>query len=946
MNFDFIKRAFTYIVCLNIVFSLVLPVYANENETELAADTGEEQVPQYTANVVNNNTYKIANDITFTAQELYDTNGNKQKAFFVEFGADEFSDIIFLKGDNLNQRNLIDTLVNNLELSEGHIVAAMNADFFNMSNGVPESAFIEEGVLLTSDRDNFVLAVNSDGEYFFDKPQVKISVSFEDKNYNILHFNKEFTEYGLYLYNSEYGNKTNINVPATELVLFPYSDILDAYDVSELYFNSNAPYDSVEETYDEQSEEYIAVISEEYVEEISKFIAENNIVEINGKYYKGSSSDIKIGTELNAVVLEKRENTEIFSNEIKQNTLVLSAKTDTQAFKLEKAFVGMDLTILVEGNEKFYDVKSAIGTGAIIVNEGKVIEHNELSHYSSAQPRTAIGITSDNRIIMYSVDGRNAQNSKGLTLKQLSYEMIRLGCVIAANLDGGGSTTVKTISTDSGKFSTVNTPSDTSERKISNAIAFYNRLEATGIPAYSYLSSDSIYVLPNSSATLLNPVYFDTAFYPVKLYEVLNYENNSEISDEPEEKSAEDADNVIIDTENEDLQTDNAPNVDSSFTYYVDGEKGSVADFVYTPEGYVGKVQIISQSKDDHQNVAFEFISTDTLDKVNVVTDGTSIYVGDSVDFNAEGYIHNAKVFSEDYEYEWNVDPSFGIISADGIFTAENSGENIEISAKFGDAVGIFNAFVKELPFSDIDSHWGKKEICSVYEGGISIGELTELGRLYFPQRNFTRAEFCVMLARLLGLTVAVDTIVEDTSTGDTASADTGDIEAIVEISEDFIENTETFDDESGINIIENEEDDFTELSTFYCDFENIPDWARQSVNELFKYGLLDDYFHLSESGEYLFDSQVPVLRSEIISLIGRILPSADDEFNFELMDVSEEDANYNSIKNVLFHGIFKGYPDKTLKLDQNITRAEIAVVFNRLNDFEIGEYIFNQSNE
>ncbi len=58
--------------------------------------------------------------------------------------------------------------------------------------------------------------------------------------------------------------------------------------------------------------------------------------------------------------------------------------------------------------------------------------------YDNRDPRTAVGYTADNRVIMIVADGRQV-NSEGVGLPELAQIMINLGCVEAMNLDGGGS---------------------------------------------------------------------------------------------------------------------------------------------------------------------------------------------------------------------------------------------------------------------------------------------------------------------------------------------------------------------------------------------------------------------------------------------------------------------------------------------------------------------------
>jgi len=78
-------------------------------------------------------------------------------------------------------------------------------------------------------------------------------------------------------------------------------------------------------------------------------------------------------------------------------------------------------------------------------------------------PRTLIGFN-DRRIIIATVDGRQAGWSVGMTYREEAALMQRLGCTDAINLDGGGSTTAWV------RGKVVNRPSDGGERRIANAI--------------------------------------------------------------------------------------------------------------------------------------------------------------------------------------------------------------------------------------------------------------------------------------------------------------------------------------------------------------------------------------------------------------------------------------------------------------------------------------------
>ena len=63
------------------------------------------------------------------------------------------------------------------------------------------------------------------------------------------------------------------------------------------------------------------------------------------------------------------------------------------------------------------------------------------SHCTSRNPRSAVGVTADNRLILVVVDGRT-EDAAGMTCQELADLMLALGCPDSINMDGGGSTTL------------------------------------------------------------------------------------------------------------------------------------------------------------------------------------------------------------------------------------------------------------------------------------------------------------------------------------------------------------------------------------------------------------------------------------------------------------------------------------------------------------------------
>ncbi len=916
--------------------------------------------------------YSLSESVTFKEEFIVDENSNAQRGFVLEASAENvLNSVGFLNGKNLNTRTYITNLVKDNQYEQGSIVAAVNGDFFNLSTGLAESCVITDGVLLTSDRDNYAFAFDKDGKAFIAKPAFNIPLVTPYGQYTILHYNKEFTEYGLYLYSDCYGEKTRIGNPSYEIVLTTYSAKLNYEQMAALiYGEAGVPFDLVlSRTLEEGSEEIY--INERYKEEIDTYAFENGYI-LNGlNFYMLCDATALPGETVTAYVSEIRDNPEGASLDIPKGSFILCANRETQIHKVEKLKVMDDVSFTFNCDERFIGVSDAIGCGALIVQEGKAVENTSQAHYTAPNPRTAIGIREDGSVVVFAVDGRQSRYSKGLTLKQLSYEMLRLGCVYAANLDGGGSTIVKASLPESFSFDTVSSPSEGEERKISNAVGFYNNHQPLGDVAYSYLNPSEYLVLSNGAVSLGKAVFTDSNHYGVDTSEkqVNKRENNT-----MESKEAVTDDTILKELLDISSAIDEQTEVTDStynylgFTYSVDEKMGVIENGKYKPMGYSGFAPVISHSPDGKTNTAFTFRAVDKVDKIEIEGLNPTMYVGDTADASAFAFYKDYKASGQDSCFEWKAsDEQSFTVDKDGVLTALNGNDKAKLIVSYGETSEEYDFEIRNLPFNDIEKNWAKHNIIKMYDRGISIGELTELGRLYFPARTFTRSEFCVMLARHLGLTKAVDTVKGDTS--EETVVEIVAVEGEKEISDsqetNVFENTEVI----ALEAVENKTQELTESELAssdvqdsvseivgaepaerpeeeqnieavtdtvipeYADLDTIPVWAIESVEKLYEKGYLDGFEHVDEKGNKIFDGTANVTRREVIRLIGIFLEDAPADVEIMLSDISENDIDFISIQKAVHGGIFKGYVDGTLRPDNYLTRAEVSAIFVRLLD-------------
>lgn len=126
-------------------------------------------------------------------------------------------------------------------------------------------------------------------------------------------------------------------------------------------------------------------------------------------------------------------------------------------------------------DQDYGEVLHALGAGPRLVKDGRecitdVEENFKRDITVGRAPRTAVGLTKEQELILLTVDGRQPLRSIGVTLQQLAGLMMQLGAVDAMNLDGGSSTTFAL----DGKLA--NVPSDGSEKRVSNALVVVPRM--------------------------------------------------------------------------------------------------------------------------------------------------------------------------------------------------------------------------------------------------------------------------------------------------------------------------------------------------------------------------------------------------------------------------------------------------------------------------------------
>ena len=308
--------------------------------------------------------------------------------------------------------------------------------------------------------------------------------------------------------------------------------------------------------------------------------------------------------------------------------LLLSVYKDTKYLTVIPILLAMKegdgVTVSFSSDPQWQDVYHVVGGAERLIKDGELCSVEA----GSRAPRTAIGVTEEGKIILYTADGRNASHSMGLTLTDLAQRLADLGCVDAVNLDGGGSTQLHCVLPGYAEDSLINKPSE--DRRCANYIMFAvpkeEPSEASEIFVYPY----GEYILAGSSMGFQAKA-IDGGYNPV------------ELSEEP------------------------------VFSSKIGGFEGNVFTADPDAEGE-GRVRA---SADGIRGSAYVTV-VQAPDSVLIYENGRqvndtviSVKEGDERKFTAGAVFDLLPIIADSEAFVWEVSEGMGVIEADGTYKAE-----------------------------------------------------------------------------------------------------------------------------------------------------------------------------------------------------------------------------------------------------------------------------------
>ena len=533
------------------------------------------------------------------------------------------------------------------------VVAAVNGSFFDMLTGIPYGIVVTDGVLRSSGS-GYAIGFFADGSAIIGEPEAAVSIVMPDGTQTGVFYNKALTlTNGVGLYSPDYDSKTKNTISAYNVVLQPTDGSVS--------------------------------------------------LSLNGKL-RAKVTSVMASTPSCPIP------NGCFVLSIAEGTAYASVLQNLQSLK-----TGDELLIETTVADDWSNVVYACGGGDLLVEDGRALDDFTLDSAKERKARTAAGLKKDGTLVLYTADNAvKTDRSEGLTLSELAERMEKEGCVIALNLDGGGSTALGAQYPGNASCTTVNTPADGSLRPCANFIYLVRKQTLSRQATQLYLYPYARPVLPGAKIAMTLKAA-DGNYMAASLPGTASYRaTNGTITDEGVLTVSKDARGTVT----------------------VNASAGALAT-----QASLHVLQQVSE---------ISVMKEDTTTALKTLT----VAAGSKTDLKASARSYGRAVAAQDACFSWSCDEQLGTIDADGIFTAANAAGKTTgtLTVSYGQTSAELSVTVAAAdPFADMKDHWAKSYVSEMYFDGVLAGSTGADGKLYYrPDDSMTRQEFVVALMRFM----------------------------------------------------------------------------------------------------------------------------------------------------------------------------------------------------
>lgn len=527
--------------------------------------------------------------VSVTTQKLWgDSRSDYRTEQFVTYTPGNGAFPVVAYGANIPAKSTLTSMAKTLEQYYGsRVLAGANGDYFVVATGVPLGMVVTGGVLRSSASYHYAAGFDAAGNAFVGKPELTVWADFKGYHLAVMGgYNKtRVSGDGMTLFNRDFGTATKGSGEGINVILRP------------------------------------VVIPEGYV---ASAASAANLASAPAQLTIGGAAVTCVVTGVS---------TQNGSVAIPNGCFILTVGKDSGEFfktQLASLEVGEQVKLSVTSPDaRWSTAQQAIGAYQMLLKDGVVQDGLD----NTANPRTAIGVKADGKVILYTMDGRRSGYSVGASMKQVAARLKELGCVDAVLFDGGGSTTFGYTKALDNAFTLQNRPSDGGQRAVTNALFFVSTMKATGTLGSLYVTAPDNLFLPGGKTTL-TAQGIDTGYYPM----------TSTYSD---------------------------------VTYTVSGA-GTVAGNVFTAAATTEKTEAaVTATAPGGQQGSVILTVVPTPHTITVADQSTgkimtalSLEPGQKVDLTASSTWYSLPMTVTDASYTWTVSPEVGTIDASGVLTA------------------------------------------------------------------------------------------------------------------------------------------------------------------------------------------------------------------------------------------------------------------------------------
>ncbi len=792
-----------------------------------------------------------------------------QNEYYAKYTPNELVRPIVITGESVFGRRTIKEAVEYMQNNNLYPMIGINASFFSYQTGIPMGHVITDGKIISKDSTELDgVGFLKDGSAFFSTLGIKTTAYFQEYEFDIAHINK----------------------------------------------------------YCQDTTEVMTLFTDEFGNNTKATAEAINIVlgDIEG--------ELAIGKSLTGVVEEITTTTGGF--DIPFGKIVLTINTIGNEWirtLIDLLLVGEKITITNQATQDEENWNKAYNAMA---SEGKrLLTNGEINPEleAGAAPRTAVGVTENNDVIFYVIDGRQTGYSYGVKLSTLASRLKELGCVDAVNLDGGGSSSIAGIYPGQNVTSIINSPSDGALRKVTNFIFLQNMQKPTSELRGLYIYPYSGHYLSGSTIKLTSGAV-DTAnhYMPLPDIEYSMQNNLGTITKEGKLSLSGTGEAKVIVTSGDII--------------------GEASFFVY------------------ENPTKIEIYNSETNKKIEKIeADANS-----TLKLSARAYNNNTLLNAEEELFSWSVDDTVGRIEDDTLFISTRIGEEGKLTVTAGETtheisvkVNVPDVYPAELyPYSeiliqdnmitvdilsyyepiDIENCYVKidGEICSDYEDTKKLQINEKHIVIEIPVNdNFADQHHKILVkSQTVDNYAALEAEYINSASRENNFSDTQNhwAENIISYmnSEKIVNGSDgKFHPDNAMTraefavmmcgFLKVNPTDYKNEKLNFSDLSSIPDWALNYVKAAVSVGIISG----KQNGEeILFAPNDNITRAEAAAVIGRTLPENLRKAPLRFVDKKDiPDWSRDYIARLTNAQFMKGYPDNTILPHNKLTRAEAVVM-------------------